>query len=145
MAGTTVSFRLSEEMNGSLEKMAKERGESKSEIVKSALELYTSFDPEFLSKAEKSSKQVKVPLHMFIQNKLIKMYAKEAAEIEVWGPGSRLLPEFMTSEKETLTGEELFYILKGMYAQEEKRKLDDLEYQKSAFIKNNEGEGGGEK
>ncbi len=128
MATVQLSFRVDKATKDNLEKLAKERGMGLSDLVREALELRAGFDPGFWDRVQSLVNGLNVPSWMVLQNRLIKILAQEAAEIEIWGPRYRLLDEFRFTTEGVETGEQLFDNLKSAATELERRKrLEQLE------------------
>jgi len=128
MANNALSIRLPEHLQLSdIDEKAKKLGLSRAAFSVKALEMLLGFDEGFLKDTQEKSLRLNIPEHLVIQNTVIKKLAKDAAEIKVWGPGERLMEEFMYSEEGPITGEQLFNILKKMYINDlEREKIEQL-------------------
>lgn len=121
-----LSIRLPGDMQvDEVDAVAQRRGMSRAAFVVNAIELLMGFDDVFLKKMEAYAKGLNIPLFLVMQNRLIKLTAQEAAEAEVRGPSRRLLDEFMYTNEGTITGEELFRMLKAHYVKEKRRAYDE--------------------
>ena len=110
-----------------IEAKAKSLGLNKSELVMKGISMMMNFDEVFLQRIKVFALGLHIPEWLVMQNMIIKRMANEAAEYEVYGGGTRVLTEFMLVgeglERRSITGEELFNILKGQYVQEYEKKL----------------------
>lgn len=132
-----LSVRLNKE-NLTLEqidKRAEELGLNRSKFVMLALEMMVNFDPAFWKIIEKIGKGFDVAPWMVIQNMLMNRFAKEAAELMVWGKIKTIPNEFIRNYEDgqttTITGEELFDILYKDYFIDEEQKKFDLLFKKA--------------
>lgn len=121
MTNDPLSVRLPERIKlAEIDAKAKERGLSRAGFVIGAIETMLGFDPEFMRRIESYSKGLNVPTWQVIQSMVVDRFAREAAELEVFGPSpGKLLPEFQYANTpdgpRPLTAEELFDSLKGMH------------------------------
>jgi len=110
-----------------LDHKAAELGMNRSELINKAVDILMGFDAVFFKKIQGYSEGLHIPEWLVLENMIIKRMADEAAEIEVYGGGTRLLDEFMLvgdgAEHRSVTGEELFNSLKGQYVIKYERKL----------------------
>lgn len=126
MSKKPLSIRLPGDMQvDEVDAVAQRRGMSRASFVVGAIELLAGFDDVFLKKMGRYAARLNIPLFLVMQNMLIKRMAQEAAEAEVWGPRRRLLDEFMYTSEGTITGEELFRMLKENYIKEERQAYDE--------------------
>jgi hypothetical protein len=119
----TLSLKLTNNITlADIDKRAGEIGMSRSQFVNMALEMILSFDNELWQRISNYSEGLHIPEWLVIQNMLIKRFAEEAAHIEVWGPSTKMLDEFVNFDGKTATGEELFNMLKQRAKKEEERE-----------------------
>jgi len=102
-----------------IEKKAQELGMEKGEFILKAVDLFMGLDSIFYLKIKLKASQLHIPLWLYIQNKLVKEMAQQAAEIELGISKPEILSEFMMIREgeieRVLTGEELFNNLKDSY------------------------------
>ncbi len=103
-----------------LEAKAEELGLNKSELIIKAVDFFINLDIEVLKEIEANAAKLNISEHIFIQNMIIDVLARSAAEFEVYGVNKkRILPQFMfVDDKEGLraiTGKELFDELVRIY------------------------------
>ncbi len=128
MAKPRVSFRVDEELKQKLDEVASQRGLIPTDAAREALEFWTDLDSEMLRTVQllASPECLNIKPAVVLQNFFILQRAKQAAELEVWGPHQRLLMQFqVTSDGRVITGEELFQSLKETFIQREERKKQD--------------------
>lgn len=110
-----------------IDKRASELGLNRSQFVTKALLMLVNFDLDFWKKIARYAENLRLPEWVVIQNMLIKRFAREDAEAQVFGRQSKMLDEFISFHDETgprtPTGEELYNILKAQYVLEFERKL----------------------
>jgi len=110
-----------------IDKRASELGLNRSQFVTKALLMLVNFDLDFWKKITRYAENLRIPEWLVIQNMLIKRFAREDAEAQVFGRQSKMLDEFISFYDETgprtPTGEELYNILKAQYVFEFERKL----------------------
>lgn len=127
MNNTPFSIRLPEHIRlADVDAKAKKHGLTRAGFAVKAVELLTGFDDAFLVKIEEYANGLNIPLSLVMQNMLIKRLAQEAAEAEVWGPGKRLLDEFLFTSEGVITGQELFDMLKKNYLAQERQAYDEM-------------------
>ncbi len=127
----TVAVVLSDDQKAKLEKKSKELGLTLSEIIRGGLDLFLELDPVVVEKVKTYAAAFGMPEGGIISNTLIDRFARDAARLEVQGPSTRILLEFVTesgpSGKRIVTGGELFANLTASYIQEyENEKEADL-------------------
>ena len=88
-------------------------GMTKNEFMVKAIDLLYNMDTEVFKAIKDNAESLRVPEYIFIQNMIIDVLARSAAEFEVYGENKkRMLPQFMfVDDKEgfrTITGKELF-------------------------------------
>lgn len=105
-----------------IEAKAAALGMEKGEFILNAVDLSFNFDEVFYKKVQRSADLCRVPVWVYIQNKLIKIMAREAAEVEAGTWTTKLLDEFIFNSEGVITGEALFEALKANYIIAEKRK-----------------------
>lgn len=104
---SNVDFTLAD-----IDAKAKKLGLTRTEFLLKSLEMMMGFDLVLIKRIERYSRKLDTPEWLVIQNMLIDRFAEDAAEIEVYGERTRVLYEFMKTNEGTLTGEELFGVLK---------------------------------
>lgn len=115
-----------------IDKRAEELGLNRSQFVTLALQMMVNFDLVFWQRIQKYSTELHIPEWMVIQNMLIERFGREAAKLEVWGrQHPHILDEFTSVRDQngvrTLTGGELFDVIKKKYYQiETRKKIDSL-------------------
>ena len=115
-----------------IDKRAEELGLNRSQFVTLALQMMVNFDLVFWQRVQKYSTELHIPEWMVIQNMLIERFGREAAKLEVWGrQHPHILDEFTSVRDQngvrTLTGGELFDVIKKKYYQiETRKKIDSL-------------------
>lgn len=130
MANELISVRIP---NGNkwnlkdIEEKSQKYGMEKSEFILAAIDMLMNFDEVFFKKIQSYAKGLNIPEYIVLQNMVINQFAKEAAEEAAYGPLRKVLHEFVhvTDEKgpRTLTGEELFNVLKDLHLQEINRNM----------------------
>lgn len=114
-----------------LEKKAEKLRMDKNEFIFNAIDLFYNLDVEVHKQIISNANSLKVPEYIFIQNMIIDILAKSAAEYEVYGINkSKMLPQFMFVDDDkgfrVITGKELFDELKRMEVEKikaEQRKI----------------------
>lgn len=95
---------------------------NRSEMMIYATDLLMNIDKNVFGKIRTQAKRLHIQDYLVIQNYVIKHMAERAAEIEVYGPGTKVLHEFLfvdNGEGPTcLTGEDLFEHLKAKKVRE---------------------------
>ena len=99
---------------------AEKLGMTKNEFIVKAIDLLYNMDVEVLKEIEANAAKLNISEHIFIQNMIIDVLARSAAEFEVYGENKkRMLPQFMfVDDKDgfrTITGKELFDELVKIY------------------------------
>lgn len=67
-----------------MDKAAKDLGISRNEMIVRAIIIMVNLDTKFYMKLEKYSENVRVPMHLAIQNTIIKRWAQDNAKKVVW-------------------------------------------------------------
>ena len=103
-----------------IEAKADELGMTRNEFIFKAIDLLYNMDTEVFKAIKDNAESLRVPEYIFIQNMIIDVLARSAAEFEVYGENKkRMLPQFMfVDDKEglrTITGKELFDELVRIY------------------------------
>lgn len=126
-----LNIRVPDGLIEKIDQYAKEHGQNKTDFVLKAIDMLLNFDEVFFSRVNEYSKGLNIPEWLVIQNMIIKQMAIDAAETEVWGPLQKPLKEFISVNDgtgyKTMTGEELFIMLKKQFVQDnEKEKIRTL-------------------
>lgn len=105
---------------------AKNLGMTRNELIVKAVDMFYNYDDEFLKYIKHYSDGLNIPEYLIIQNMIIWRMGKEAAEREVYGSLNKILDEFLQVHDEkgprTLTGKELFAVVKDSKVEELKRQ-----------------------
>lgn len=105
---------------------AEKFGMTKNEFMVKAIDMLYNFDDSFFNYINHYSKGLNIPEYMIMQNMIIKRMAAQDAKKEVYGSLNQILDEFLhvTDDKgtRTVTGEELYKILKDKEVQELKNE-----------------------
>ncbi|MBD8046688.1 hypothetical protein [Clostridium faecium] len=105
-----------------MDETAKALGISRNEMIVRAITMMVNFDTTFYKKLEKYSDNVKVPMHLAIQNTIIKRWAQDNAKKAVWGTNRDLLLEFAYNEDGVVTTKELYEMIYKMTFEEETKE-----------------------
>ncbi|KAJ49770.1 hypothetical protein BD780_000918 [Clostridium tetanomorphum] len=102
-----------------MDETVKALGISRNEMIVRAITMMVNFDTTFYKKLEKYSENVRVPMHLAIQNTIIKRWAQDNAKKTVWGTNKDLLLEFAYNEDGVVTTKELYEMIYKMTFEEE--------------------------
>jgi hypothetical protein len=105
-----------------MDETAKSLGVSRNEMIVRAITLLVNFDTTFYKKLEKYSENVRVPMHLAIQNTIIKRWAQDNAKKAVWGTNKDLLLEFAYNEDGVITTKELYEMIYRLTIEEEAKE-----------------------
>ena len=105
-----------------MDEAAKALGISRNEMIVRAITLMVNFDTTFYNKLEKYSENVRVPMHLAIQNTIIKRWAQDNAKKAVWGTNKDLLLEFAYNEDGVITTKELYEMTYKLTFEEEAKE-----------------------
>ncbi len=105
-----------------MDETAKALGISRNEMIVRAITMMVSFDTTFYKKLEKFSENVRVPMHLAIQNTIIKRWAQDNAKKAVWGTNKDLLLEFAYNEDGVITTKELYEMIYKITFEEEAKE-----------------------
>ena len=118
--------------NADIDKKAKEFGLKKGDFILFAVDFILNLEKGTLKYIDHYAKGLKIPFHLVVQNLLIDRMAKEDAKSKVYGPGgAESLNMFIHTIDDkgprTLTGKELYEVLKASYIQEFETKKKNFD------------------
>ena len=115
-----------------MDEAAKALGMSRNEMMIKAIKMFIGFDATFYKRLEAYSQKVKVPMHIAIQNTIIKRWAQDNAKKVVWEINKDLLLEFSLCSKGIIGPKELYEMIYQMtFAEEAKERIAELEQEVS--------------
>lgn len=111
-----------------MDTQAKALGMSRNEMMIKAITMFIGFDPTFYKRLEAYSQEVKVPMHIAIQNAIIKRWAQDNAKKAVWETNKDLLLEFSLCSNGIIEPKELYEMIYQMtFAEEAKERITEFE------------------
>ncbi len=122
MASKTLGFRLPEETWKKLEDEAQSKGMSMTDLARQKVMLSTDFEKPVQRLIDHYSSMLNISRHEVVEAILTDYVAMQQAYLDVWGPGKRILEEFIFTEKGIMRGKQLFEARKAVYSQEFKRE-----------------------
>lgn len=122
MATKTLGFRLPKETWEKLEAEAKSKSISMTDLARQKVMLSTDFDGPVQELVDHYSSMLNISRHEVVEAILTDYVAMQQAHLDVWGPGKRILEEFIFTEKGISRGEQLFDLRKAFYTQEFSRE-----------------------
>ena len=108
---TQIQIKINSNEKDFLERLAKKKGLSLSELMRRGAWFYGSLDDRVFQYAEELSKRLNIKDHVVISNTMIRRLAEDAATAEVF-PGDSLLYEFPLTQKGVISGTRLFEMIK---------------------------------
>ena len=106
-----IQIKINSSEKDFLERLAKEKGLSLSELMRRGAWFYGSIDDRVFQYAEELSKRLNIRDHVVISNTVIRRLAEDAATAEVC-PGDSLLYEFPLTQEGVISGSRLFEMIK---------------------------------
>ena len=125
-----INIRLTKECPSvqAMDEAAKALGMSRNEMMIKAITMFIGFDLTFYKRLEAYSRRVKVPIHIAIQNTIIKRWARDNAKRAVWETNKDLLLEFSLCSNGIIEPKELYEMIYQMtFAEEAKERIAELE------------------
>lgn len=137
MVSKTLGFRLPEETWKKLEGEAQGKGMSMTDLARQKVMLSTDFEGPVQALVDHYSSMLNISRHEVVEAILTDYVAMQQAHLDVWGPGKRILEEFIFTEEGVMRGQELFEVRKADYNQEFKRQRAMVLLEKERIVGRN--------